>query len=88
MGDLSKSPPVIALSTVEDSLFLFTSLGIWQIKTKTILTDVRRVQSLAGFDTKVTGGLDKVLHGQEKVIIGLKRDSKVFIIPQQGQKYK
>jgi hypothetical protein len=36
---------------------------------------------LAGFDTKVTGGLDKVLHGQEKVIIGLKRDSKVFIIP-------
>lgn len=43
MGDLSKSPPVIALSTIEDSLFLFTSLGIWQIKTKTILTDVRRV---------------------------------------------
>ena len=82
VGDLNKSPPVLALNTMEDSLYMFTSLGVWQIKTRTVLTDVRRVEGLSGFDSKEYGGIDKVLHGQGNIMVGLKRLSKVFIIPE------
>jgi hypothetical protein len=59
-GDLNKSPPVIALNSMEDSMFLFTSLGIWQIKTKTVLTDVKPINSISGFNSKDYGGIDKI----------------------------
>lgn len=82
IGDLSKSPPVIALSTREDSLLLFTSLGIWQVNTNTILTDIKPIPDLSGFNSRDLAGVDKVLHGQEGVMVALKRLSKVIIIPE------
>lgn len=71
----------MALNTMEDSMFLFTSLGIWQIKTNTILTDVKPIHSISGFNSKDYGGIDKIVHGQQSVMVALKRLSKVIIIP-------
>jgi hypothetical protein len=82
--DLTRSPPAIALSSQEDSLYLFSALGIWQAATSTVLADFRPVDSLGGFKPQDIGGVDKVLHGQEGVFVALKRLSKVFLIPEKG----
>lgn len=42
-ADLNKSPPKLALSSREDYLFLFTSLGVWQINTRTVLADLKKI---------------------------------------------
>ena len=44
-------------------MYLFSSGGIWTIDTKTILTNVRRIDSVSGFDGAKWKGLDKILHG-------------------------
>jgi hypothetical protein len=43
MSNTNISPPVIALNSQESILYVFTSLGIWQIQTKTILTDIKMI---------------------------------------------
>ncbi len=83
-ADLSLSPPVIALSSKEDSLFLFSPLGIWRVAVNTVLADVKGVGRMGGFDPKDCGGVDKVLHGQDGVVVGLKKLSKVLLIPEEG----
>ena len=47
LGQLNISPPVIAASSNEEILYIFTSLGIWEVKTKTILSNVRYVGALS-----------------------------------------
>jgi hypothetical protein len=80
-SDVTTSSPVMAASSQEDSLFVFTSLGVWQVKTKTVLTNVRKIDSVSGFNSARYGGIDKIIHGQGKVMVGMKRSSRVFIIP-------
>lgn len=83
-ADLSRSPPVIALSSKEDSLYLFSPLGIWRVAVNTVLADFKLVGRMGGFDPKEVGGVDKMLHGQDGVVVGLKKLSKVYLIPEEG----
>lgn len=50
----------------------------------TVLADFKVVGKLGGFDPKGVGGVDKMLHGQEGVLVGLKKLSKVYLIPEEG----
>lgn len=54
---------VIAANTREDLLYIFTNVGMWEIKTKTILASVSKINNFYGFDSAKVGGVDKVLHG-------------------------
>jgi len=39
------------------------------------------INDISGFNSKDFNGIDKVVHGDSGVMIGLKRYSKIFIIP-------
>lgn len=62
---------------------MFTSIGLWSISTKTILTNVVYLDGgINGFDPKQWNGVDKVLHGRGGIMIILKINIGVFIVPE------
>lgn len=72
----------MAASSIEDYIYIFTNIGIWEVNTKTILANVKKIDKISGFESIDYGGVDKVLHGDGHIIIALKRMLKVFIIPE------
>jgi hypothetical protein len=78
------SPPVLAADQREEKVYIFSALGVWTVDTKTILSNVRDIGLLSGFDPTVTKGLDLVLHAESGVFVGLKRMDRVFIIPERA----
>jgi len=62
-SDVSISSPVLATDAREEFLYIFSSLGVWVVDTKTILSNVRSMGSISGFNSAKWGGVDKVLHG-------------------------
>lgn len=79
-GDLTLSPPTMALNSREDKLYIFTSKGIWGVDTKTVLATVKKIDNLSGFDSANYGGIDKAIHGEMGVIVAVKRLDRVFVI--------
>jgi hypothetical protein len=55
------------------------------VATSTILADFKPIDNLGGFNSKDYGGVDKVMHGQGGIMVALKRLSKVFLIPEDGE---
>ena len=71
----------MALNYNEEVLYIFSSLGIWKVYTKTILSNVINAGSLSGFSSQKVGGVDKVLHAESGVFVALKRLERIWIIP-------
>jgi len=59
---------------------VFSNLGIWQIQTKTILTNIKFLNNLSGFSSIDSNGVDKILHGNNKLFVAMKKMSKVYLI--------
>ena len=81
-SDVSVSPPVLATDAKEEYLYIFSSLGVWVVDTKTVLSNVKSQGAISGFDSAKWGGVDKVLHGESGVFLALKKMDRVFIIPE------
>jgi hypothetical protein len=81
-GDISMSAPAMALDSRESTLYIFSSKGIWSVDTKTILTNVRKIDRIAGFDSADYGGIDKLIHGEMGIMVAVKRLDRVFVIPE------
>jgi hypothetical protein len=41
--EATTSTPVMAASTKENYIYIFTNIGIWELETKTILTSVKKI---------------------------------------------
>lgn len=80
--EVTISPPTIALDSKEASLYIFSSRGIWSVDTKTILTNVKQVKDISGFDSAKYAGVDKAIHGEIGMLVAVKRMDRVFIIPE------
>jgi len=68
-------------SSKEDLVYVFSSEGLWQIQTNTVLASVKQIDQLSGFDSRAVGGVDKAIHGQGNIIIAMKTLDRVFVIP-------
>ena len=70
----------MASGSSEEVVYIFSSDGMWSIQTKTVLTNVVRLQSgLNGFNSRIVG-VDKLYHGVFNSLFGIKRHEAVFVI--------
>ena len=70
----------MSTSSSEDHVYVFSSSGMWSIKTKTVLTNIDRMPDFNGYDsTKLP--VDKLYHGGYGYLFGLKRHEAVYLIP-------
>lgn len=71
----------MSLNSKESELYVFSPNGIWVVQTKTFLTNIKKVPTVAGLNTVDIGGLDKVIRGSGSYFVAMKKMTKVFIVP-------
>ena len=62
----------MASDSSESFIYIFSSSGMWSIKTKTVLTNIDRIDKLNDYDS-INMPVDKLYHGNYGFLFGLKR---------------
>lgn len=70
----------MASSSDEEYVYIFSNEAMWAIKTHTVLTSVRKIESFNGFSSVQTR-IDKLFHGAYGYLFGLTRLTSVHLIP-------
>ena len=71
----------IACSSDETKIYVFTSVGMWEVDVQTYLTKVEKISDLSGFDS-TKNRLDDLIHGAYGYLIGINKLRSVYIIPE------